>query len=54
VVACDNAAGDVQTETGALSDILDREDGFEDVGLRLFGDSWAVVGDLHEQPARLL
>src|SRR5215211_5613088 len=51
VVAGDYAAGDVQTKTGALSDILGREKGFEHVWLHLFGNARAIVGDLHEQPA---
>jgi hypothetical protein len=54
VVTCDYTAGDVQTQTGALSDILGREEGFEDVRLHLLGNAWSVVGDLHEQPAWLL
>src|SRR5215211_3807038 len=54
VVAGDYAAGDVQTKTGALSDILGCEKGFENVRLHHFGNAWAVVGDLHEQPAWLL
>jgi hypothetical protein len=54
MVASDYAAGDVQTKTGALSYFLGCEKGFEDVRMHLFGNAWAVVGDLHEQPAWLL
>jgi hypothetical protein len=38
VVAGDYAAGNVQTKTGALSDILGCEKGLENVRLHLFGN----------------
>jgi hypothetical protein len=51
VVTGDYAAGDVQTQTGALSDILGCEKGLENVRLHLFGNTRTVIGDLHKQPA---
>src|SRR5438094_1556360 len=53
LVILDDAIADRKPEPGSLPDRLRREEGFEDLGLDLFGDPGSRVADLHLDPVPL-